>query len=30
MAFVEVAVNSTAPHRRTFTYSLPSGLTVAV
>jgi primosomal protein N' (replication factor Y) len=30
MPFAEVAVNSTAPHRRTFTYSLPSGLSVAV
>ncbi|MCJ7811021.1 MAG: DEAD/DEAH box helicase family protein [Dehalococcoidia bacterium] len=30
MPFAEVAVNSTAPHRRTFTYSLPSGLAVAV
>jgi primosomal protein N' (replication factor Y) len=30
MPFAEVAVNSTAPHRRTFTYSLPNGLSVAV
>jgi len=30
MPFAEVAVNSTAPHRRTFTYSLPDGLSVAV
>jgi primosomal protein N' (replication factor Y) len=30
MPFAEVAVNSTAPHRRAFTYSLPSGLSVAV
>jgi primosomal protein N' (replication factor Y) len=30
MPFAEVAVNSTAPHCRTFTYSLPSGLSVAV
>ena len=30
MPFAEVAVNSTAPHRRTFTYSFPSGLSVAV
>ncbi len=28
MPFAEVAVNSTAPHRRTFTYSLPNGLDV--
>jgi primosomal protein N' (replication factor Y) len=30
MPFAEVAVNSTAPHRQTFTYSLPNGLSVAV
>ncbi|MGQ9573452.1 MAG: hypothetical protein ACUVV3_09805, partial [Dehalococcoidia bacterium] len=30
MPFAEVAVNSTAPHRRSFTYSLPSGLSVTV
>ena len=30
MPFAEVAVNSTAPHRQTFTYSLPHGLSVAV
>jgi len=30
MPFAEVAVNSTAPHRQTFTYSLPNGLDVAV
>src|SRR4030042_4616493 len=30
MPFAEVAVNSTAPHRQTFTYSLPRGLSVAV
>jgi len=29
MSFAEVAVNSTAPHRRAFTYSLPAGLAVA-
>ncbi|KPJ50933.1 MAG: hypothetical protein AMJ38_01240 [Dehalococcoidia bacterium DG_22] len=29
MPFAEVAVNSTAPHRRAFTYSLPAGLAVA-
>jgi len=30
MPFAEVAVNSAAPHRQTFTYSLPNGLSVAV
>ena len=30
MPFAEVAVNSTAPHRQSFTYSLPRGLSVAV
>jgi primosomal protein N' (replication factor Y) len=30
MPFAEVAVNSTVPHRQTFTYSLPNGLSVAV
>ena len=30
MPFAEVAVNSTAPHRQTFTYSLPNGLDVTV
>ena len=30
MPYVEVAVNSTAPHRRAFTYSVPAGLDLSV